>query len=148
MSVKIPVGIINAIDEYFRVNNEIKLLEAEKGELGTAIKKYMSDHNLDVLEGKKAQAIYSTREGKEIDPEAYWEAIDGDVDKLLASITVRMDPKGDKAGARSYLGEDDITAICGAINIPVLNVKKLKPQRVVIPTKAIPTRRRTLASTA
>ena len=148
MAIKVPVGIIKAIDEYFRVNNEIKLLEAEKSSLATTIKQYMENHGLDVVEAKKAQAVYSTREVKEIDPEAYWEAIDGDVDKLLASVTVRMDPKSDRAGARSYLGADDIETICGTINVPVLNVKKLKTQKIVIPKKVAtqPKRARRLAT--
>ena len=41
MAMKIPVGVINAIDEYFKVNNEIKLLAAEKEELGATIKRYI-----------------------------------------------------------------------------------------------------------
>jgi len=130
--IKLPIGIIKAVDELFRVKNEIKLLEAEHTELKDTITQYMSDHSLTSIDGRKAQAIYSVREGNEIDPEGYWEALQGNVDKLLASVTVRMDPKGDKMGARSYLGEEDIISISNPVEIPVLRIKKLTTQPIKV----------------
>lgn len=145
--MKIPVGVIKAIDELFRKKTEMKMLKADIDELSSTVKKFMSDHGLDIIEGKKAQAIYSTREGNEIDPEAYFDAIGGDVDKLLSSVTVRMDPKDDYSGARSFLGEDDISSICHTVDIPVLRIKKLAPMKVEAPVVAAPKRMRKLATT-
>ena len=133
----IPIGIIRAIDELHRVKNELKLLEAEHTELADTIKQYMTDHNLDTAGGKLAQAILTIRENKELDPEAYWEVLEGDVDKLLASVSVRIEanPKTGRAGARSFVGEDTIDSICSVTEIPVITIKKLKVQK---PIKVIP----------
>ena len=144
MQAKLPAGVINAIDKLYELKNEIKMAKDEADECANTIKTYMSNHGLDVMDGRNAQAIYSTREGKEIDTEAYFDLLDGDIDKLLASVTVRMDPKEDRAGARSYLGEEDIESICAPVEIPVLRIKRLVKQ-----TKETPqpkkTRTRTLA---
>jgi len=136
--MKTNIGISKAIDELYRVRNEKKILESTESELVETIKTYMVDHEVRELEGKKAGAILTIREQRTIDPEAYFEAINGDVERLLASVNVRMDPdkKHDRAGAKSYLGEVDLKAISSVTYIPSLSVKKLAPvakDDIVIP---------------
>lgn len=128
-----PIGIIKAIDELYTKKQELKLLETEVDELSSTIKDYMKSHQLKSIDGKKAQAVFNTREVQEIDPEAYWEVLEGDVDKFLSSVTVRLEPNATKglSGARSYLGKDIITSICSIIEVPVLLIKKLKAEKPI-----------------
>jgi hypothetical protein len=129
---KIPFGVIKAVDELFRVRNEIKLLMKVDEELSKGIKIHMQENGLDVIEAKKSQAEFLTRENRSIDPEQYLEALDGDMDKLLSSVTVRIDidKKNDRAGARSYLGEQQLNDISAVTRGPVLSVKKLETKPV------------------
>ena len=122
---KIPMGITNAIDELFKVRQDLKMLKVKDTELGTSIKAYMLDHGLDEIEAKKACASISMRPYPIIDPEEYLEALDGDIDKLLASVTVRIDEdeKAGRDGARTYLGKRVLDEIKEEVEVPVLNIK-------------------------
>lgn len=125
---KIPLGVIKAIDELYRLRNEVKLLEAAEKELADTIKRYMIEHDLDSIEGRKAEALMTVKELREIDPEAYFDAIDGDTDKFIASVKVRVeaDKKKDKAGANSFLGQEELNSICSTTEVVSLSIRKLK----------------------
>jgi hypothetical protein len=132
---KIPVGVTKAIDELYRVRNDLKLLEAQEKELADTIKQFMIGHEVDSVQAKKAEAVITMKELREVDPEAYFEAIDGDVDKLLASVKVRVEAnkKKDLAGADSYLGQEELNSICSVVEVASLSIKKLIPIQVGSP---------------
>ena len=132
---KIPVGVTKAIDELYRVRNDLKLLEAQEKELADTIKQFMIGHEVDSVQAKKAEAVITMKELREVDPEAYFEAIDGDVDKLLASVKVRVEAnkKNDLAGADSYLGQEELNSICSVVEVASLSIKKLIPIQVGSP---------------
>jgi len=120
--------IQNAIDELFKVRQNLKMLKAEDVKLGTLIKAYMLEHGIDEIEAKTAYAVISQRPYPIIDPEQYLEALDEDWDKFYASISVRIDEdaKTGRKGARSYLGKEQIEAISESDDVPVLNIRKLE----------------------
>lgn len=120
-------GLKNAIDRIFEVRQDLKRAKSEDTELGTSIKDLMLAQRLDQVEGTRAQANISRRPVYKIDPEAYYEALGGDLDKFMASVIVRMDddPKTGRAGAKSFLGKNIIEEISDVEEIPVLNIKKL-----------------------
>lgn len=132
---KIPVGVTKAIDELYRVRNEMRLLEAAEKELADTIKQFMIGHDVDSIQAKKAEAVITMKELREVDPEAYFDAIDGDTDKLLASVKVRVEAnkKKDLAGADSYLGQEELNSICSITEVASLSVKKLAPIQVIAP---------------
>lgn len=119
------MGIKTAIDELFEVRQDLKILKAKDTELGTSIKAYMIDNGLDEIEAKKAYALISMRPYPTIDPEEYLEALNGDIDKLLASVTVRIDEdeRDGRDGARTYLGKRALDEIKEDVEVPVLNIK-------------------------
>lgn len=125
MTENVPLVIVKAIDELLLIKDELKILKAKEKERSSFIKKYMVKNKLKVVNGKKAQAVYSTRAANEIDPKAYFELLGGDLKKFLSSVIARTDPTEDRAGARSYLGKDALESICRAISIPVLHIKRL-----------------------
>lgn len=138
--MKVAVGILKAIDRAFYLRNQISILEAEKKELTDTIKKYMKDNDLKTVEAQEAQAEYGVREPTIIHPEEYLEALDGDLDKLLASVTVRINQTGEQKGARSYLGEEELEAISDFSEIPTLRLTRRKettkeeaPKKIVTP---------------
>jgi hypothetical protein len=129
---KIPVGVVKAIDELYRLRNEIKLLQAAEKETADTVKRYMVEHDLNSIEAKKAEAVLTIKELREVDPEAYFDAIDGDTDKLLASVKVRVEANKSKdlAGADSFLGQEELNSICSVTEVASLSVKKLKTIQV------------------
>lgn len=126
--MKTPVGIIKAVDELFKIRAERKVLEAQEAELADTIKTFMLEHDVTTLEGRKALAQLIMRDQKTIDPEAYFDALNGDVEKLLATVTIRIDTdkKNDRLGAKAFLGEEDIRLISSFTKSASLTVKKLE----------------------
>jgi hypothetical protein len=141
LMAKIPLGVIKAIDELYRLRNEIKLIEAEEKEMADTVKRYMVEHDLDSIEGRKAEAQLTMKELREIDPEAYFDALDGDTDKFISSVKVRVEAnkKKDQAGANSFLGQEELNSICSITEVASLSVKKLKS--VVISTGTLTQKR-------
>lgn len=128
-----------AIDELFRIRQEIKMLKSDDSEMAASIKLFMLENKLDAIEGTLARAELSIRPYVTVDPEAYFDAIDQDIEKLLATATIRLDPdkEKDRPGARSYLGADTIKEITVETQIPVLNIKKQKGTKKKTPKVAL-----------
>jgi hypothetical protein len=118
--------IKKAIDELYRIRQELKMIKTQDYDVSTAIKLYMAEGRLDRIEATLAYAELSFRPYNTVDAEAYFEAIDRDIDKLLATANIRLEPVDDRPGARSYLGEDTIKEITIETKVPVLNIKKIK----------------------
>lgn len=130
---KIPTSIKKTIDELYDIRQEIKKLKSSDTELSTFIKVYMLERDLDEIESQSAVASIGIRPLPHIDPESYYESLDNDIDKLLASVTVRIDEDRNtgRLGARSFLGNEELKEIVTAEDIPVLSIKRINKTKQI-----------------
>jgi hypothetical protein len=124
--LRTPTGVTKAIDELYRIRAERKMLEAKEEQLGNAIKNYMKSVNLVEVETREHRAIFSTRIGGAIDPEAYYDVLD-DFDKFIETVIIRKETNKEKGllGADRYLGKEEIENITIPTETPVLRIVRL-----------------------
>jgi len=125
--MRLPIGIKNAMEELYDVRQQIKMLKSTEEELSFTVKNWMQENELDEVEGKTTYAELNMRPYRVIDPEEYWEILEGDIDKFLETVNVRLenDKRTGRLGASNYLSEEQIADISEISEVPVLSVKKL-----------------------
>jgi hypothetical protein len=123
----VSIGIQKAIDELYRTREERKILQTKEEQLSDSIKEHMLREGLEEIETKEHCASLSIRSSGSIDPEAYYEALDEDVDKLLATVSVRKESnkKKDTVGADYYLSKEEIESITEPVDISALRITKI-----------------------
>lgn len=132
--MKVAVGILQAVDELCRVRAERKILEEKEEQLSDTVKDYMVRRQLREIETDEHLATMSVRSGGEIDPEDYYEALDGDFDKFISTIKVRKETKknGQVLGADYYLSKEQLEEITRPTTSYALRIKRLS-EEVPIP---------------
>lgn len=128
--MKISTEMKKKVDKLYNLEKEKKRIDTQIEEERALLKDCMKVNKIDTIEGKVAKAVYSERISKVIDTKAYYEALDGDQDKFMASVTVRMNPSGDRPGATSHLGKEIIEALCAKERIPILKITVLEETKI------------------
>jgi hypothetical protein len=123
----VSIGILKAIDELYRTREERKILQMKEEQLSDAIKDHMMREGLESIETKEHCALLSMRSGGAIDPEAYYESLDEDFDKFLATVSVRKETnkKTGKLGADYYLSKETLESITDPTDVAALRITKI-----------------------
>jgi hypothetical protein len=123
----VSIGIQKAIDELYRTREERKILLMKEEQLSDAIKDHMTREGLESIETKEHCALMSIRSGGAINPEAYYEALNEDFDKFMATVSVRKETnrRTGKPGADYYLSKEMLEYVSEPTETVALRITKI-----------------------